>query len=91
MTQTDTKATGESLTGSRSRRTRQQPYSVQEAVAVAYKSATVSSIERAEEIFLEYRRACRRNGWSWILPFTAGIIYEAGRIEGIREERQRRK
>ena len=56
-----------------------------EIVAVAPVSLTDLSVRRANEIIKEWKKSGGEMFWA------VGLIYEVGRIQGIREERQRRR
>lgn len=66
--------------------------SPQEAVALALKFATTQSAYIAEDIEREYmKQTSAEQSPRWRYGWLLATLYNAGRIQGIREERQRRK
>lgn len=66
--------------------------SPQEAVALALKFSTVQSAYIAEDIEREYMKQTEgEKSPRWRYGWLLATLYNAGRIQGIREERQRRK
>ena len=64
-----------------------------EAVRLAGYGGAIQQINNALAIMKEAKREGERRGWDdmtiWL--FSLQDIYNAGRIDGIRQERQRRK
>lgn len=64
----------------------------QEAAALSDKFGTTDDIYRADDIYKEFMKlkdSESDNRWKFLCAIAA--IYTAGRIQGIREERSRRK
>jgi len=63
-----------------------------EAVAIAIDNVTMVSASRARDIIKEWirRTSDRSSAENWP-GWMYAAIYEAGRIQGIREERQKKK
>lgn len=79
------------------KRDESQMITAKEAVTISLKAGTVNSMERALDIIDTLRatapkfRAWIVCGDKWSFYVALGTIYEAGRIQGIREERARAK
>lgn len=65
----------------------------EESVAISHRAATVDSCFIAREISHEYmmQNPPREGEYTLWLYCMYGAIYDAGRIQGIREERARRR
>lgn len=69
----------------------------QEAAELCSHYGTTESMERGRNIAEAVKQRENKDGhnnpyWqSWVYNITLGTIYEAGRIQGIREERLKRK
>lgn len=67
----------------------------QEAIDLSSKYGTVESIDRAHSIAEAVKEredaVCFGKDPRWIYLIALGTIYDAGRIQGIREERLKRK
>lgn len=66
----------------------------EEAVEICRKASTVESIYRAQDIESAYREhisVWEETDITWLRLCTLAAIYDAGRIQGIREERLKKK
>lgn len=65
---------------------------VPEAVTLSMKYSTTGSAYTAKEIADEYERACsEQHRGPHSIAWMYAAIFDAGRIQGIREERSRRR
>jgi len=65
----------------------------QEAVKLAEKNGTITELYLVNEIMEEYRATAKNQSTD---PFfnqlqLAGVLFSAGRVQGVREERAKRK
>ena len=66
----------------------------QEAAELCSSYGTIESMERGRSIAEAVRQSESKHGYNdpyWIYCVSLGTIYEAGRIQGIREERLKKK
>ena len=67
----------------------------QEAAELCARYGTTECIERGRNIAEAVKQRETESGWNndpyWIYYVSLGTIYEAGRIQGIREERLKKK
>lgn len=66
--------------------------SAEEAAAISYRAGTISSMDRAREIMDAYLKLePLTDDQKYYAYCVLATIYDAGRIQGIREERLKRK
>ena len=69
--------------------------SAKEAIEICLRAGTIDSIEKALPIFegykKEFSKECNGSETAFITACALGTVYDAGRIQGIREERKAKR